>query len=320
MIKSMSSDQKVLAGKSVLRRSQYVRALLRDRYLILLILPVVVYFILFAYYPLYGVIIAFKDYRVGLGIWGSPWVGFDHFINFFNGIFFARLLSNTLLISLYSLLWGFPIPIIFALMLNEFRNGAFKRTVQTISYFPHFISLVVVCGMVIDFLSPTGGIVNQLIVRLGGTSINFLGQPQWFRTVLIGSTIWQSFGFGSIIYFAAISGINPELYEAARIDGAGRLRQMWHVTLPGIRPTIVTLLILNIGNIMSVGFERIILLYSPATYATADVISTYVYRIGLLGAQYSFASAVGLFNSIINIIILLSVNRLSKRMFDTSLW
>jgi len=316
----MSSDQKVLAGKSVLRRSQYVRALLRDRYLILLILPVVVYFILFAYYPLYGVIIAFKDYRVGLGIWGSPWVGFDHFINFFNGIFFARLLSNTLLISLYSLLWGFPIPIIFALMLNEFRNGAFKRTVQTISYFPHFISLVVVCGMVIDFLSPTGGIVNQLIVRLGGTSINFLGQPQWFRTVLIGSTIWQSFGFGSIIYFAAISGINPELYEAARIDGAGRLRQMWHVTLPGIRPTIVTLLILNIGNIMSVGFERIILLYSPATYATADVISTYVYRIGLLGAQYSFASAVGLFNSIINIIILLSVNRLSKRMFDTSLW
>ena len=299
---------------------KYTRALYRDRYLIILISPVVLYFLVFAYYPMYGVIIAFKEYRVALGIWGSPWIGFDHFIRFFQSIFFTRLITNTLLISLYSLLWGFPIPIIFALLLNEFRDGIFKRSVQTISYFPHFISLVVVCGMVIDFLSPQGGIVNQLIVMLGGEPIHFLGRPEWFRTVLIGSTIWQSFGFGSIIYFAAISGINPELYEAARIDGAGRFRQMWHITLPGIRPTILTLLILNIGNIMSVGFERIILLYSPATFATADVISTYVYRIGILGAQHSFAAAIGLFNSVINVIILLTVNRLSRKFFSISLW
>ena len=202
----------------------YARALYRDRYLIVLVLPVVVYFLVFAYYPMYGVIIAFKEYRVAQGIWGSPWVGLDHFVRFFQSLFFSRLIANTFLISLYSLLWGFPIPIIFALILNEFRDGVFKRSVQTISYFPHFISLVVVCGMVIDFLSPQGGVVNQLIEMLGGQPIHFLGQPQWFRTVLIGSTIWQSFGFGSIIYFAAISGINPELYEAARIDGAGRFR------------------------------------------------------------------------------------------------
>ena len=298
----------------------YRRALYRDRYLILLILPVILYYLLFAYYPMYGVLIAFKDYRVSLGIWGSPWVGFEHFIRFFESFFFTRLVANTFLISLYSILWGFPIPIIFALILNEFRDGAFKRVIQTISYFPHFISLVVVCGMIIDFLSPQGGIVNQLIVLFGGSPINFLGMPQWFRTVFIGSSIWQGFGFGSIIYIAAISGINPELYEAARIDGAGRFKQMLHVTLPGIRGTILTLLILNIGNIMSVGFERIILLYNPATYATADVISTYVYRIGLLGAQYSYAAAIGLFNSVINIAILLTVNTLCRKTFGVSLW
>jgi len=298
----------------------YARALYRDRYLIILVLPVVIYYILFAYYPMYGVLIAFKDYRVSLGILGSPWVGFEHFTRFFDSLFFTRLVTNTLKISFYGLLWGFPVPIIFALILNEFRDGAFKRTVQTISYFPHFISLVVVCGMIINFLSPQGGIVNQIIVALGGTPINFLGLPQWFRTVFISTNIWQGFGFGSIIYIAAISGINPELYEAARIDGAGRFRQMLHVTLPGIRPTILTLLILNIGNIMSVGFERIILLYSPATYATADVISTYVFRIGLLGAQYSYAAAIGLFNSVVNIIVLLTVNTVCRKMFSTSLW
>lgn len=303
-----------------MRMKNFRKALARDKYLIILISPVVVFFLVFSYYPMYGAIIAFKEYRVALGIFGSPWVGFDHFIRFFNSLFFTRLITNTFLISFYSLLWGFPIPIIFALILNEFRDGLFKRSVQTISYFPHFISLVVACGMVISFLSPQGGIINRLIEMAGGTPINFLSLPQWFRTVLIGSSIWQGFGFGSIIYFAAISGVNPELYEAARIDGAGRMRQMWHITLPGIRPTILTLLILSIGNIMTVGFERIILLYSPATYATADVISTYVYRIGLLGAQYSYAAAIGLFNSAINITILLVVNSLSRRYFEISLW
>jgi putative aldouronate transport system permease protein len=285
-----------------------------------MITPVVVYFLLFSYLPMYGVIIAFKDYSVGLGIMGSPWVGLTYFRQFFDSMFFTRLLTNTITISVYSLLWGFPVPIIFALILNEFRDGLFKRSIQTFTYFPHFISLTVICGMLIDFLSPSGGIVNQLIRFFGGSPINFLGQPQWFRTVFIGSGIWQGFGFGSIIYIAAISGINSELYEAARIDGAGRFRQMWHVTLPGIRPTILTLLILNIGNIMSVGFERIILLYSPSTYATADVISTYVYRIGLLSAQYSYAGAIGLFNSVINVIILVSVNYLSKKFFEVGLW
>ena len=298
----------------------FSRSLRRDKYLVLMVFPAIIYFLLFSYYPMYGAIIAFKDYSVGKGILGSPWVGFRYFSQFFSGLYFERLLRNTILISVYSLLWGFPIPIIFALMLNEFKPGFFKKSVQTFSYMPHFFSLVVACGMIINFLSPQGGIVNSIIDKFGGESINFLGRADWFRTIYIASGIWQEFGWSSIIYLAAISGINPELYDASRIDGAGKWKQALHITLPGIKGTILVLLILSFGNIMSVGYEKIILLYNPITYETADVISTYVYRAGLLSQQYSFASAVGFFNSVVNITILVSINYISKKIFEVGIW
>ena len=285
-----------------------------------MLIPVVIFFAVFSYYPLYGILIAFKDYSISRGILGSPWAGLRYFRQFFSSPYFGRLLRNTVLISVYSLLWGFPVPILFALLLNEFKDGKFKRVIQTVSYLPHFISLVVICGILIDIFSPQGGVVNSLLYSLTGKRINFFGEPEWFRTMYVGSGVWQEFGWNSIIYLAAITGINPDLYEAARIDGAGRLRQIWHVTLPGIKPTILTLLILNLGNIMSVGYEKIILLYSPTTYETADVISTYVYRTGLLSQQYSYAGAVGLFNSAINIAILVLCNFAGKKLFGVGIW
>ena len=296
------------------------KSLVRDKYLIIMILPVVLYFILFSYLPMYGVIISFKDYSIGKGIWGSPWVGLKYFKQFFEGFFFFRLLSNTLLISVYNILWGFPLPIIFALVLNEFRDGAFKRTIQTISYLPHFISLVVICGMIVNFASPQDGIINVLLKAVSGDTVNFLGSSKWFRTIYISSGIWQQFGWDSIIYLAALSGIDPNLYEAAKIDGASRWQQLLSITLPGIKATTIILLILSLGNMMSVGFEKIILLYSPATYETADVISTYVYRMGLQNAQYSFSAAVGLFNSLINISLLIGCNWISKKVTDVGIW
>ena len=301
-------------------RKTFWKNLRRDRQLVFMLIPVVIFFAVFSYYPLYGILIAFKDYSISKGILGSPWAGLRYFRQFFLSPYFGRLLRNTVLISVYSLLWGFPVPIIFALLLNEFKDGKFKRLIQTVSYLPHFISLVVICGILIDIFSPQGGVVNALLYSLTGKRINFFGEPEWFRTMYVGSGVWQEFGWNSIIYLAAITGINPDLYEAARIDGAGRLRQIWHVTLPGIKPTILTLLILNLGNIMSVGYEKIILLYSPTTYETADVISTYVYRTGLLSQQYSYAGAVGLFNSVINIVILVLCNFVGKKLFGVGIW
>ena len=301
-------------------RKKFWKNLRRDRQLVFMLIPVVIFFAVFSYYPLYGILIAFKDYSISKGILGSPWAGLRYFRQFFLSPYFGRLLRNTVLISVYSLLWGFPVPIIFALLLNEFKDGKFKRLIQTVSYLPHFISLVVICGILIDIFSPQGGVVNALLYSLTGKRINFFGEPEWFRAMYVGSGVWQEFGWNSIIYLAAITGINPDLYEAARIDGAGRLRQIWHVTLPGIKPTILTLLILNLGNIMSVGYEKIILLYSPTTYETADVISTYVYRTGLLSQQYSYAGAVGLFNSVINIAILVLCNFVGKKLFGVGIW
>jgi putative aldouronate transport system permease protein len=285
-----------------------------------MILPVFVFFIIFAYLPMYGVIIGFKDYSPGKGIWGSNWVGFEHFEHFFKGFYFLRLLRNTILISLYSILFGFPIPILFALLLNEFKDGLFKRTIQTISYLPHFISLVVVCGMIVNFLSPQNGIINIVLEMVTGNKINFLNDSKWFRFIYVASGVWQEFGWNSIIYLAALSAIDSNLYEAAKIDGAGRLKQLWHISLPGIKGTIITLLILTLGNLMSVGFEKIILLYNPSTYETADVISTYVYRMGLQSMQYSFSAAVGLFNSVINTVLLLCCNQLSKKLVGYGIW
>lgn len=301
------------------RQPALLRYIIRDKYLILLVLPVVVYFILFSYLPMYGVVIAFKDYSISKGILGSPWAGLKYFEQFFNSFYFWRLLRNTLLLSVYSLLWGFPIPILFALILNEF-GGFFKRFVQTVSYLPHFVSVVVICGMIVNILSPQGGLVNQMITALGGSGINFLGDPKYFRTIFVASEVWQSFGWNSIIYLAALTSIDQEQYEAATIDGAGRLRQLWHITLPGIRETIVIILIISVGGLMGIGFEKIILLYNGATYETADIISTYVYRAGLLGTQYSFAAAVGLFNSVISIILLVSCNAISRRVGGVGIW
>lgn len=291
----------------------------RDRYLLILAIPIILYYLIFHYFPMYGVIIAFKDYTPGLGITKSPWVGLRWFREFFNSFYFFRLLRNTILISLYGIIWGFPIPIIFALLLNEISDNLFKRTVQTISYLPHFLSVVVVVGMIIELLA-IDGVINQLIKQAGFKPIDFMNEARWFRTIFIGSNIWQNFGWNSIIYLAALSSIDPQLYEAARIDGAGRWQQMRYITLPSIMPTAMILLILNIGSLLSVGFEKIILMYNPRTYEVADVISTYVYRRGILGGQYSFGAAVGLFNSMANLLLLLVVNKITKRVTTIGLW
>ena len=292
----------------------------RDRYLLLLVLLPVLYFIIFHYVPMYGLQIAFKRYSPGRGIWGSPWVGLKWFEQFFGSCFAGQLVRNVLLLNIYSLLWGFPLPILFALLLNEVKNGIFKRVVQTISYMPHFISVVVVVGMVFSFLSVNGGIVNVMLEHLGIEPINFMSEPKWFRTIYIASGVWQSFGWGSIIYLAALSGIDTEQYEAARIDGANRIQQIVHITIPGILPTVIILLILQCGRMMSVGYEKIILMYNTATYEVADVISTYVYRNGILGGEFSFSTAVDLFNNVCNCLLLVTINWISRKVSDISLW
>ena len=270
---------------------------------------------------MYGAIIAFKDFNAFVGVWDSKWVGFKHFQQFFESYYFWRLLRNTILLSLYQLIFAFPAAIILALVLNEVRNQAFKKFVQSVSYLPHFISLVVVCGMLIDFLQPDG-IINILLLKAGfiDTPINFLILPEWFRTIFVASGIWQGIGWSSIIFLAALAGINPSLYEAAFVDGAGRWKQMLHITLPGIMPTIIILLILNIGSFMAIGSDKIILLYNPATYETADVIGSFVFRRGIMEANYSFTAAVGLFNSVINLILLVTVNQVAKKKAESSLW
>jgi len=292
----------------------------RDKYLLLLVALPVLYYVVFHYVPMYGLQIAFKRYSPGRGIWGSPWVGFKWFQQFFGSYFAGRLIRNVLLLNIYNLIWAFPLPIIFALMLNEVKNAAFKRVVQTISYMPHFISVVVVVGMVFSFLSVNDGVVNMALENLGVQPINFMSEPKWFRTIYIASGVWQSFGWGSIIYLAALSGIDVEQYEAARIDGANRFQQIIHITIPGILPTVIILLILQCGRMMSVGYEKIILMYNTATYEVSDVISTYVYRNGILGGGFSFSTAVDLFNNICNCILLVAINWVSRKVSDISLW
>lgn len=292
----------------------------RDKYLLLLVALPVLYYIIFHYFPLYGMQIAFKRYSPGRGIWGSQWVGLKWFRQFFGSYFAGRLIRNVLLLNIYNLLWGFPLPIIFALLLNEVKHAAFKRVVQTISYMPHFISVVVVVGMVFSFLSVNNGIVNVFLEHLGIEPINFMSEPRWFRTIYIASGVWQSFGWGSIIYLAALSGIDTEQYEAAKIDGANRFQQIVHITIPGILPTVIILLILQCGRMMSVGYEKIILMYNTATYEVADVISTYVYRNGILGGEFSFSTAVDLFNNVCNCILLVAINWFSRKVSDISLW
>ena len=302
------------------RGARLRRKLWADRYLFLMISPVIAYYIIFHYIPMYGAIIAFKDFSPGKGILDSPWVGLENFRNFFGSFYFTRIVRNTLFLSLNTLIWGFPIPIIFAMLLNELRNKYFKRTIQTVSYLPHFISVVVVTGMMANFLSPNGGVVNKLLSALGHGPIDFLSQPGYFRSLYVGSEIWQGFGWGAIIYLAALAGIDPSLYEAAEVDGASRWQKAIFITLPSLLPVTIILLILDMGNVMSVGFEKILLLYNPATYETSDVIQTYIYRRGIVSSDFSLAAAIGLFNSTINLILLLSVNWIARKWSETSLW
>lgn len=301
------------------RRVRIRRDLRMNWSIYLMALPVLAYFIIFHYVPMGGITMAFQDYSIRQGILGSEWVGLQQFTAFFHSPHFFRLLRNTLLISLYGLLFSFPFPIIFALCLNEIRNRAFKKTVQTISYLPYFISVVVVVAILNDFCK-ADGVLTKLAARFGDTGGALIARPEWFRTLFIGSNMWQHLGYNSIIFISALASIDPQLYEAAVIDGAGRWKQTLYITLPGITSTIVVLLILRLGQIMNVGYEKIILMYGPATYETGDVISSYVYRVGIKDANYSYSTAINLFNSLINFVILFAANSFSKRISETSLW
>lgn len=285
-----------------------------------MILPGLVYFLIFKYIPLGGSIIAFQDYNVFKGITGSEFVGFKHFKNLFTYPEFMQIFNNTLLISAYKLVLGFPSPIILALLLNEVRKKLFKSTIQSLLYLPHFLSWVIVGGLVINILSPSSGIVNEIIRSLGGKEIFFMQEPGFFRSIVVGSGIWKDVGWNTIIYMAALAGINPQLYEAAEIDGAGKLRQVWSITLPTLLPTIMILLLLQIGNILDLGFEQIYMLLNPLVRETGEVLDTYIYRVGLVGGQFSYTTAIGLFKSVIGLILVVGANKLSKKLTGNSIY
>ena len=305
------------------KRPNYFRRLWRNivehPWLYILILPVLAYYIIFCFWPMYGVVISFQDYKPVRGISRSEWVGFQNFIDFFNDRDFFRVVRNTLSINIGLLIFAFPFPILFAILLNEIRSTKFRKVAQTITYLPHFVSNVVICGLMIEFCRSTGLITN-IVSMFGAEKTNLLSKAEWFQPLYIFMNIWQEFGWDSIIFFAALTSISPDLYEAAMMDGAGRFRQTIHITLPGIMPTIIILLILRIGNLMNLGWDRIYLLYNPLIYETSDVISTMVYRRGLLQFEFSFGTAVGLFNSVINVILLLIANGLSNKFTDGGLW
>ncbi|WP_168123112.1 ABC transporter permease subunit [Paenibacillus sp. HB172176] len=292
----------------------------RDKYLLIMFSPIFIYYVVFMYLPMPGIVIAFKNFTPGHGIWGGEWVGFKWFVQFANSIYFWRLIRNTFLLAFYPLVFGFWIPILFAVCIVEIKNRVFKRFAQTITYLPHFISTVVIAGMIINFLSPTDGIVNTFLAELGMDKINFMMDPGWFRTIFTSSEIWQSFGFSSIIYIAAIMGIDPEMYDSGKIDGVNKFQELWHLTLPSIKPTIIILLLLSLGGLMSIGFEKVYLLYNGSTYETADVLSTYVYRMGIEGQNFGFATAIGLFNSVVTFVLVFAANTLSRRVTSMSLW
>lgn len=286
----------------------------------LMALPAIIYFLVFCYAPMYGVTIAFKDFNAAKGIWGSPWVGLEHFKQFFDSYQSVRLIKNTLVISGMSLIFGFPFPIILAMLLNQTRNLKFRKAVQTITYAPHFISVVVMCSMIILFLSPSSGFINHIIAAFGGEKINFMAKPGLFPAVYIISGIWQNMGWSAVIYIAALAAVDPSLYEAAKMDGAGKLQLIRYIDLPSIMPTAVIMLIMNAGSLMNVGFQKAFLLQNDLNIAASEIISTYTYKIGLVKADYSYSAAIGLFNTIVNIILLVSVNKISKKVTETSLW
>jgi len=301
---------------------RFLSAFRKYKALYLLMIPGILYYVIFKYAPMYGIIIAFQDFSIGRGIMNSKFVGLKHFIEFFYVTPDSwKLIRNTIMLNLYDLIFHFPAPIILAILFNELRNQTFKRIVQSVSYMPHFLSTVVIAGILVNFLSPTTGVINHLLVRLFGIEpIMFLGLPEWFRTIYVGSEIWQRVGWGTILYLAAIAGIDPTLYDAAKIDGANRFQQIRHITLVGMRPVMIILFVLTLGNFMEVGFQKIILIYNSMNYETSDVINTFVYRRGLLDADFSFATAVGLFQSAVGFVLVVAANWVVRKYSETSLW
>lgn len=319
-MESASAQTSLKASKKKSRLKKAFKHIKKDRQLLIIFLPCALFYAIFRYGPMFGLVMAFQKYGIFLGFFKSPWVGFLHFEKFFNSQDFFLLFKNTLLLGVYTLLWTFPFPVIFAILLNEIKNDKFKNKIQTVSYLPSFLSIVIVCSMVTDFLSPSHGIVNTVLAALGLEKHYFMIDPAWFRTVYIVSEIWSTMGYSAIIYLAALAGIDPTLYEAAKVDGCTRFKGIWHITLPSILPTVATMFILKSGNMFRIGFEKVLLLYTPTTYKVADVFSTYVYRKGLLESNYSYAAAVGLFESLVALILLLITNRVSKRISEQSLW
>ena len=301
------------------RGSTWGRSIRRDWQLYSLAVLPLLFFLIFRYIPMLGNVIAFRRYQPGGSIFGEYWVGLRYVKLFLNDPTFWHVFANTLILGLLTLLFTFPLPIMLALLLNELRGRFFKRFVQSVSYLPHFLSIVIVAGILMQLLAVDGA-VNQMTRSLGGDPVAFLQRAEWFRTIYVSSEVWQTVGWGTILYLAALTTIDDSLYEAARIDGASRWQQTWHVTLPGIRPTMVTLLILNIGTFMAVGFEKILLIYNPLTYPTADVISTYLYRVGIVSGNFSYAAAIGLFQAIIGLVMILTANFISRRVVGASLW
>ena len=290
------------------------------KWLYLLIMPGMLYLLIFNYIPMFGIVIAFKDFNLVKGISGSKWIGFENFIYMFSTKDFYLILKNSLLFSAYRLIWGFPFPIFLALMLNEIRSIKYKKLTQTLLYLPHFLSWVVLSGIIMNILSPTDGAINYIIKAFGGEPVAFLQKPEYFRTIVVAVGIWKEAGWGMIVYLAAITGIDQEMYEAAYIDGATRLQRVFYVTIPSIMPTIIILLILNTGSIVKNGFEQIFLLYNPSVYSVADVFETYTYRIGLQGGRFSYSSAVGLFQSLVGFILIIITNMIAKKTKQSSLY
>ncbi|WP_084224860.1 ABC transporter permease [Paenibacillus pectinilyticus] len=304
-----------LTTKSSFNKSMFWRRIRNYRILYLLLLPELIYFVIFKYIPMFGILIAFKNYNIGLGFWDSPWVGFRNFSNFIHGVYFWDIMSNTISISLYKLFFGFWAPIILALLLNEVTVGWFKRSVQTITYLPHFISWVIVYGLLVALLAPGNGFINLLMKEYGNNPISFLTESSWIRPIIVSSDIWKEVGFGAILYLAALAGVEPSLYEAARMDGAGKWRQLWHITLPGIRNVIIILLIIRLSTVLDAGFDQIFILSNSFNAEKSDIIDTWVYRQGLEQMQFGLATAVGLFKSVIAFILVISANQIAKK-FD----
>jgi ABC-type polysaccharide transport system, permease component len=308
------------AGSALPIRADRWKRIKRDKYLYLLLFPGLFIIFLFKYVPMYGIVIAFKEYNILLGVLDSPWVGFQQFERLFRTPDFMKIFRNTFVISLYKLIFGFPAPIILALLLNELKNGFFKRFTQSVLYLPHFLSWVIFTGIIVAFLNPVDGLVNYILTASGMKPINFMIIPDYFRTLLVSTHIYKEMGWGTIIYLAAMSGVNPDLYEAARVDGANKFKQMWHVTLPSIRSVILILMILDLGNILEAGFMQVFLLYNPLVYDVGDIIDTYVYRVGIQSANYSLATAAGVFKSVIALVLIYTANKIVRKSGNNGLW